>query len=78
MVRNQFKSNSKRAAKARRKIDDDGLEDIKEFWIGQFHWSIRVNDVKKNVWGSEELKRSLTNPTIVRQWENDSNYQPNT
>ena len=31
MVRNQLKSNSKRAAKARRKIDDDGLEVIKEF-----------------------------------------------
>ena len=37
MVQNQLKSNSKRAAKARRKIDEDGLEDVKEFWIGNFH-----------------------------------------
>ena len=34
MVQNQLKSNSKRSEKARRKIDDDGLEEIKEFWIG--------------------------------------------
>ena len=66
MARNQLKSNSKRAAKARRKIDDDGLEEIKEFWIGNVHQSIYVDEAKKAVWGSEEINRSPTNPTIVR------------
>ena len=66
MVRNQLKSNSKRAAKARRKIDGDGLEEIKEFWIGDFHRFICVDDVKKNVWGSEGIKRSASIPTIAR------------
>ena len=66
MVRSQLKSNSKRAAKGRRKIDDDGLEEIKEFWIGKIHRSICVDDVNKAVWGSEEIKRSSTNPKIMR------------
>ena len=66
MLRNRLKSNSKRAAKARRKIDDDGIEDIKKFWIGNVHRSICVDDVKKAVWGSEEIKKSPTNSTIAR------------
>ena len=66
MVRNQLKSNSKRAEKARRKIDDDGLEDIKEFWIGNVIRSICADDVKKAVWGYDEIKRSPTNPIIAR------------
>ena len=66
MVRNQLKSSSKRAAKERRKIDDDGPEGIKEFWIGNVHRSICVDDVKKAVWGSKKIKRSPTNPTIAR------------
>ena len=60
IVLNQLESNSKRAAKTRRKIDDNGLEEIKEFWIGNVHRSICVDDVKKAVWGSEEIKRSPT------------------
>ena len=65
MVRSQLKYNSKRAAKARRKIDNDDLEEIKEFWIGSVHRSICVDDVKKAVWGSQEIKKPPSNPTIA-------------
>ena len=46
MIHNQLKSNSKRVSKGRRKIGEDCLEEIKEFWILNVHQSVWVDDAK--------------------------------
>ena len=64
-IRSQLETNSKRAAKARNKIGEDGLGEVKKFWAENIHWPIWVDDVKKAVWGSEEIER------LQEQWKED-------
>ena len=71
MVRQQVESNSRRAAKSRRKIDDKKLEKIREYLLRSVHHPIYVEDVKRVVWNHASIMKPPTNQTIAKAMKNE-------
>ena len=71
MVRQQVESNSRRAAKSRRKIDDKRLEKIREYWLRSVHHPIYVEDVKRAVWNHASITKPPTNQTIAKAMKSE-------